>query len=174
MPGNCYSNISITGSYTFSPGVYYVRGNGTTGSCGGGGPQFSISGNGTLTGTGVTIVLFNGAILCMMGTPNVTLSAPTSGTWKGILFWQDKASTPLCSTGSTCSNIAGTVNAVLTGALYFPHDNIAFNGTSSSTCTVLIANTVTFAGTPTMSAAGCAAAGVTPPTNAGGPIVLVE
>lgn len=177
QPNGCYTEISITGNYTFTANsVYYVKGNGTTTNCSttpalG---QFSITGNGTITGSGVTIVLFNGAVLCMAGNAQVTLSAPTSGTWQGTLFWQDKTSTPLCSTGSTCSNIAGTVNAVLTGALYFPHDNIAFNGTSSSTCTVLIANTVSFAGTPNMSAGGCAAAGVTPPTNAGGPIVLVE
>jgi hypothetical protein len=166
--GNCYQGISITGNQAIPGGVYYVSGDGLTMRS----AQFAISGNGNVTGTDVTIVLFKGADVSIMGTPTVTLSAPTSGTWKGILFWQDKTSTPMCPT-STCSTIAGTVNAVLTGALYFPKDNFSFAGTSSSTCTVLIANTISFQGTPKMSASSCAAAGVTPPTTSG-PIVLLE
>jgi hypothetical protein len=169
MPGNCYKGISLTGSHTFIEGVYYVAGTGTIGST-----QFAISGNGMVTAAGgVTIVLFNGADVSITGTPTVTLSAPTSGTWQGILFWQDKASTPLCPGGSTCSTITGTATTTLTGALYLPQDNFSFSGNSGSTCTVLIANTVSFQGTPAMSAAGCAAAGVTPPTTSS-TVVLVE
>jgi Putative Flp pilus-assembly TadE/G-like len=170
-PGNCYKGISITGSYTFSAGVYYVAGSGSLNS-----NSFSISGNGTVTGTGVTIVLFNGANVSISGNTTVTLTAPTSGTWQGILLWQDKTSTSPCTATSGCTSdsFTGGSASSLTGALYFPHGNVDFGGNSGSNCTVLIANTVTFHGTPTMSASGCAAAGVTPPTNASGPIALVE
>jgi hypothetical protein len=125
-PGGCYKGISITGSYMFSPGVYYVAGTGTAGSA-----QFSISGNGTVTGTGVTIVLFNCANVNISGTTTVQLTAPTSGTWRGILFWQDKASTPCCTSDSFTGGSASS----FTGALYFPHGNVDLGGNSGSTCT---------------------------------------
>jgi hypothetical protein len=158
----CYSSISITGNAVLpSNSVFYVSGG-----------LFSISGNGTVTGNNDTIVLFNNASVSITGGPNVTLTAPTVGPWKGILFWQDKASTscPPC----TSDTISGGAATALTGALYFPHGNVDFGGNNTSNCTVLIANTVTFHGTPAMSAAGCAAAGVTPPTNGSGAIALVE
>jgi hypothetical protein len=166
-PGNCYNGITINGNYNFSAGVYYVAGNGALNS-----NPFSISGNGNVTGNGVTIVLFNGSDVSITGNTNVTLTAPTVGPWKGILFWQDKATTscPPC----TSDTISGGAATALTGALYFPHGNVDFGGNNTSNCTVLIANTVTFHGTPAMSAAGCAAAGVTPPTNGSGAIALVE
>jgi hypothetical protein len=155
-PGNCYQGISITGSYTFSPGVYYVAGSGSVNT-----NSFAISG--TVNGTGVTIVLFNGANVDISGTAIVSLSAPTSGTWKGILFWQDNASTPCPA--CTSESFTGGSASNYTGALYFPHGNVDFGGNSGSSCTVLIANTVTFDGTPTMDSSGCAAIGVTPPIN---------
>jgi Flp pilus assembly protein TadG len=169
--GNCYKGIAITGSYTFGAGVYYVAGTGSLNS-----NSFTISGSGTVTGTGVTIVLFNGANVSISGSTTVTLTAPTSGTWQGILFWQDKTSTSPCSATSGCTSdsFTGGSASSFKGALYFPHGNVDFGGNSGSNCTVLIANTVTFHGTPTMSASGCAAAGVTPPTNANRPIALVE
>jgi hypothetical protein len=164
--GSCYSSILITGNAALGAGVYYVSGG-----------LFSISGNGSVTGNNVTIVLFNNASVSITDTPNVQLSAPTAGTWKGILFWQDKASTscPPC-TSDTISGTAAT--SFLTGALYFPQGNFTFAGNNTSNCTVLIANTVTFQEnpgiTPMLNAAGCAAAGVTPPSNGSGAIALVE
>jgi Flp pilus assembly protein TadG len=170
-PGNCYNGITINGSYNFSAGVYYVAGNGALNS-----NPFAISGNGNVTGNGVTIVLFNGSDVSITGGVNVTLTAPNAGIWQGILFWQDKASTTPCTplVGCTSDTISGGAATDLTGALYFPHGNVDFGGNNTSNCTVLIANTVTFHGTPAMSAAGCAAAGVTPPTNGSGAIALVE
>jgi len=158
----CYSSISITGNAAFpSNSVFYVSGG-----------LFSISGNGTVTGSNVTIVLFNNAHISITGNTNVQLTAPNAGPWKGILFWQDKASTacPPC----TSDTISGGAATALTGVLYFPHGNADFGGNNTSNCTVLIANTVTFHGTPALSAAGCAAAGVTPPTNGSGAVALVE
>jgi hypothetical protein len=163
----CYNNISITGGGSIPSGTYFIQGTGTKQSA-----FLSISGTGTVTGTGVTFVLFKGADVNISG--DVTLSAPTSGPWQGILFWQDKDTTPDCGTGSFCDSFTGGSTSSLTGALYFPGGNVDFSGNSGSTCTVLIANNVEFHGTPTMSASGCIAAGVTPPTNASGAIVLVE
>ncbi len=162
-PGNCYSGISITSTVTLAAGVYYISGG-----------QFSVTGHGNVTGSGVTIVLFNSASVNIAGQASVTLSAPTSGTWQGVLFWQDAASSPCNSTTCPSIGVAGNGTIDLTGALYFPHGNVSFTGNSGSNCTVLIANTVAFAGNAFMSASQCAADGVTTPTNASGPIALVE
>jgi hypothetical protein len=160
----CYSSISITANAVLpSNSVFYVSGG-----------LFSISGNSTVTGSNVTIVLFNGAHVNISGNTTVTLNAPTAGTWKGILFWEDSATTPACGLGNFCDSFTGGAASSFTGALYFPKGNVDFGGNSGSNCTVLIANTVEFHGTPTLSAAGCAAAGVTPPTNGSGAIALVE
>jgi hypothetical protein len=157
-PG-CYTSISITSNVVLAAGVYYINGG-----------SFSVTGHVVVTGTGVTIVLFNSATVNIAGQANVTLSAPTSGAWQGVLFWQDAASSPCCTTDSVAGN--GSIN--LTGALYFPHGNVSFTGNSGSNCTVLIANTVTFAGNGFMSASACAADGVTTPSNPSGPVALVE
>ena len=138
LPANngCYSSVSITGNAVLpSNSVFYVSGG-----------LFSISGNGTVTGNQVTVILFKNASVSITGGPNVTLTAPTAGASKGILFWQNKASTscPPC----TADTISGGAATALTGALYFPHGNVDFGGNNTSNCTVLIANTVTFHGTP--------------------------
>src|SRR5205823_1805068 len=64
-------------SLTLSAGVYYIENGLQLGA------QTSIS------GTGVTIFLKSGSVN-MTGGASVTLSAPSSGTWQGILFYQDR------------------------------------------------------------------------------------
>ncbi len=119
-----------------NPGVYIFSGG-----------SFNIGGGTTLTGTGVTIVLTgtgtNYTTVSLGGGASVTLSAPTTGTTAGMLFFQDpKAPT----TGS--NNFAGGATETLTGALYFPSQTLVYsNGTTSTaTCTQLVALKVQFTG----------------------------
>jgi hypothetical protein len=92
--------------------------------------------------------------------------------WLSVWCVRQHASTtcPAC----TSDTISGGAATALTGALYFPHGNVDFGGNNTSNCTVLIANTITFHRTPALSPAGCALAGVTPPTNGSGAIALLE
>ena len=52
------------------------------------------------------------------------LSAPTSGIWKGILFYQDPE-----VTSTRNSILSGTASMELAGVVYFPTTEILFSGT---------------------------------------------
>ncbi|HEY2760190.1 MAG TPA: DUF11 domain-containing protein [Pirellulales bacterium] len=103
-PGT-YAGILISGNAKVNllPGVYVLKGSG-----------LRVLGNGQFTGTGVTI--YNapknaaGEILITPGA-TVALSAPTSGTFKNIVLFQDRASTvPIVLSGGHI-NLAGKVYA---------------------------------------------------------------
>lgn len=70
------------------------------------------------------------------------LSAPTSGTYKGILFFQARGNTNAANLAKNNSD-----NMTLSGALYFPSASIAVknnNGTSSNDCTMIVAQSLDF------------------------------
>ncbi len=141
--------------YTPGPGTYcgFSLGNGMNAQLSSGtyiinGGTFSIQGGSTLTATGgVMIYLTGGATMNIANGSTVTLSAQTSGSYQGILFYQDRTMT---SPGS--STIAGGANLNLTGSLYFPHALLNINnGTSTSvssggTTTAIVADMVDFQG----------------------------
>ena len=83
-----YTKISVSGNahLTLNPGVYLIAGGG-----------FTVSGNASLTGNGVTI--YNAGSnypnsggyfksIALSGNGDVSLSAPTSGTYTGVLIFQ--------------------------------------------------------------------------------------
>jgi hypothetical protein len=71
---------------------------------------------------------------------NLTLNAPTTGTYAGILFYEKD--------GLSDSNFVfdDSVSETLTGLIYLPSRNITFNSTSNETTPgiTLIANTAIF------------------------------
>jgi hypothetical protein len=134
-PGVYCGGITIgnVNSVVFSPGVYVLDGGGMKLGYGGG-VSGGVTGTGVSfynTGTNATyaaIQIINGA--------NSTLSAPTSGSMAGLLFYQDPSLNPGISTATT-SAFAGGVNLILAGSMYFVNTAINFsNGTSSSTSSV--------------------------------------
>ena len=145
-PGVYCGGISLgnVGAVTFNPGVYILNGGGMN--LGGSG---GISGGVTGTNVGffdtgtntsyVGITIANGV--------NPTLSANTSGSMEGLLFYQDPNLTPAVSS-TTTSSFAGGSSLVLAGSLYFLTTPINFsNGTSSSTSSVgMVVYDVTFTG----------------------------
>ncbi len=79
-----------------------------------------------------------------------SLSAPGSGTYAGILFFQDRNYVSTLSTDA--STINGSTPASYTGALYFPGTNLTYSGTPSSvTPSLLIAWQITIAGQTSLS-----------------------
>ena len=131
-PGTYCAGITIDASShaTFNPGLYIVSGG-----------DLKVSGNlAYASGSGVTFYVVSGGVV-LQGGPNVDLAAPTSGTWEGMLFYQDRADT----NGATLS---GGSNANLTGVLYFPSASVTYSGGSggSSPYTVIVADTATFSG----------------------------
>ncbi len=112
---------------TFSAGTYNLGSGG-----------LSISG-GTIHGTGVTFIS-TGTISVTGGTIN--LSAPTSSTYKGILFWD---------TTTANTTIAGGSGSTFDGAIYVPNSLLKYAGNSSgSGYTIIAAGSVEFTGTSTV------------------------
>ena len=90
-PGTYCNQISMnTGNLTLNPGVYILQGG------------IDIGGNATLTnntaggdGSGGVMLYTTGVSsnVNVHGTPTVTLNAPNTGTYKGVVMWQDQNDT---------------------------------------------------------------------------------
>lgn len=149
-PGTYCGGISITGgNYTFMPGEYIMRGGG-----------LSITG-GTVTGTGVSFYL-TGALsgppatvygpVTIAGNATVQFSAPSSGTYASILFFQDR-SLNMENMPKFNSTISGCSGSNFNGVMYFPTSNVSYTGCSSASTmnTAIIAWSLKIAGTPNIS-----------------------
>ena len=132
LPGTYCSGLSIKGAVTLEPGTYVITGG-----------DLKINASAALQGDGVTIYLAPDASVSINGNAYVNLSAPTSGTYSGILFFGDRASTA----GTATFN--GTADSQLTGALYFSNQEVKYNGnfTGLSGCTQVVAKTIDWGGT---------------------------
>jgi hypothetical protein len=114
-PGTYVGGIQITGSgpVTFLPGVYFMEGGG-----------FSVSGQGSVSGTGVVIINAPTApsdTISITGQGSVTLTAPTSGAFQGVVMFQNpNSSNPVQFTGQ------GAVT--LTGVVYVPDAPVSITG----------------------------------------------
>jgi hypothetical protein len=135
-PGKYCGGIQISGgTVTFEPGLYVIAGR-----------EFRASGNSTLEGSGVTFFLTSGsggyATLDLTSTV-IDLTAPTSGAYKGLLFFQDRE-TP----DDTANQLAGTATLRLQGVIYMPTVELSFAGGSnaSAPAALLIARKIRFVG----------------------------
>ena len=97
------------------------------------------------------------------GGATVTMEAQTTGSYAGLLFYQDD-DTPLSPPSN--QTIAGGTSIDLTGALYFPKGYVNYTGgatTGSGSCTQIIAQTVTFSSVADMNI-NCSGSGMSPVT----------
>jgi hypothetical protein len=162
-PGVYCGGISMGsgGTVAMNPGVYYINGG-----------SFSVGGGIAVTGTGVTIVLTgsgsNYATVSIANGTSVTLSAPTTGPTKGLVFYGDPAAPT-----TNVNTIAGGASLSLTGAMYFPTETVSYsNGSSTNaTCTQLVAWRMSFTGGASFNS-NCGSAGVS--AIGGAPSQLVE
>ena len=166
-PGVYCGGINLTAQsvVTMTPGTYILnRG------------DFKVGGQTIVTCScpnpedGVTIILTSSGSAADIGNvdiaagANVTLRAPSGATaeYRGLLFYQDRRA-PLGATNSNKFN--GGANMNLHGAVYVPQQGVQFSGNNSATtCTQIVARTVTFIGNSMISNTGCQAAGVAPVT----------
>src|SRR5207237_3103630 len=104
-PGTYCGGISVSNAtVTFSPGLYILAKN-TNNSAGVG--LTSSGGNTHLLGTGVTFYIDSGQIN-VNGGQLVDFSAPTTGTWESILFFQSRANVLRATlTGGSTMNLEG-------------------------------------------------------------------
>lgn len=126
-PGVYCGAIILNGqsSLTMNPGVYVLK------------SGITVNGGSSLTGNGVTLYNQSGS-LTLNGSSGITLTAPESGPWQGILIFQDRGN-------SSSATLNGGSELRLTGAMYFPNAQLTLNGGSSSdgaTTTIVVRNLV--------------------------------
>ncbi len=139
QPG-CYSSFTVKGTANLQPGTYYINGG-----------SIDFNSGAVINCSGCTFVLSNSdpsstatiGGITMNGTATLNLSAPSSGTYKGLIFDQDRRAT----SGNTIK-INGDSNSFLQGAMYFPTSNFTYNGNSGqiTNCLQIVAKDVTFTG----------------------------
>ena len=141
-PGVRYCSMSLSGTRTLPAGDYFIDGG-----------TFRINANAHISGTGVTFHLLNGATADFNGSAEINFSAPTAGARKGMLFMSNST--------SGVNRFNGTANSHLTGALYFPENEVQFNGNFSgaSGCMQIVAELIDYTGSSTFST-DCTAQGL--------------
>jgi len=117
-----YPGLTISGgTVTFNPGIYFIDGMG-------GGKKLNLKNTATVLGDGVMFYLYNTAQLNIANTATtVTMSAPTSGTYRGIWLFQERANTKN-------PTVSGTATVNVDGTIYVsaPGTKLTFSGGSSS------------------------------------------
>lgn len=131
QPGIYTTAFSSNCDYTLAAGTYILKGGG-----------ISLQGNSSMTASGVTLFLTNSnypasggscATLALNGNNQTTLSAPTSGTYAGMLIWQDSVCTGALSIG-------GNGQIASTGTIYAPSASVVGNGSNAQvTCSQIVA-----------------------------------
>ena len=129
--------LNAKADVTLNPGIYFLdRG------------SLSVNGSAAMHGTGVTLVFTsstgsNWATATINGGAVVNLTPPTTGPTAGIVMFGDRRA-PL----GTSFQFNGGSSQYLGGAVYLPRADVSYAGgaSSSSSCTQLIASTVSFKG----------------------------
>lgn len=134
-PGTYCNGLSLSGNVTLQPGVYVIQGG-----------DLKVNANANVSGNGVTIYLAGASRVSMNGNATVSLSAPTSGTYSGVLMYGDRTGTG----GQSTFN--GTADSLLTGALYFPKQQVNYLGNFSGVngCTQVVADLIQWSGNSTI------------------------
>lgn len=119
-PGTYCGGITVSSNspVTFQPGVYILQGN------------LNVSGSGGILGNGVTFYFSSGS-LEVSGTPNVDLVAPTTGTYAGVLIFQNQSDT-------TAMVLSGDSTSVYQGAIYAPGGSVTLSGNGNDAAYTIV------------------------------------
>ncbi|MFI5386894.1 MAG: MBG domain-containing protein, partial [Fimbriimonadales bacterium] len=134
-----YSQIKVSGNarLTMTAGVYIIEGGG-----------FTVSGKAKVTGLGVTIYNTSNSgggygSVTVNGNGTVSLTAPTSGPYAGILIFQDRNDTRALS-------FTGNARLTLSGTIYAEKAELAESGhaeiVSTSTPVSIVVDTMAISG----------------------------
>ena len=135
-PGNYTigGKLSDTGSssMSFGSGVYIVGGN------------LTLTGSGTISGSGVTF--YTEGSSSVAGGSNLSLTAPTSGSYSGVLFFQARNDV-------NSLTVAGGSGTIVQGILYAPAAAVTLSGGSTGAAMSLdiVSDTLTVTGNGTFS-----------------------
>jgi hypothetical protein len=138
-PGTYCNGITISGAtiVTFNPGTYILMGGG-----------LNVTGSSVIKGSGVTFFVTQGlgysyGPISISSSVVATLSAPTTGSYYGILVYQDRG----IGTGKAANTVTGASSSSLEGVLYFPTTALTLSGAEAGgNCLIVIADTITLTG----------------------------
>lgn len=138
----CVSEINVQGQLKLGSATYVIDGG-----------SFDLGSGANISCDGCTIVLTNSdpSPTATIGDVDINaqakavMTSPTSGAFKGVLFYQDRRA---ISGASAVNRINGTSESVFSGAMYFPKQHLQVNGTAglSFNCAQFVAWTVEFSG----------------------------
>lgn len=154
-PGVYTAPFTITGGedVTMDPGIYVFEGG------------FTDTGGGTLTATGVTMYMTcagytttntepcvsgssSDASISLGGSTTYDISAPSSGTYTGIVIMADPNNT-------AAMTLSGTSSDTINGTIYAPSEPISISGDSTSSTgysidSIIVANSIAVSGNGTV------------------------
>jgi Flp pilus assembly protein TadG len=133
----CYNGLSFTNgapTVTLNPGLYIINGPNS----------LNVASGTTLNGTGVTFYFVNNASFTISNGATLNLSAPTSGAYSGLLFYQDV-------NDSSADTFTGGSSGALNGIFYLPAAPLTLQNGSSTTFNVdLVVRSLTMTGAATL------------------------
>lgn len=158
QPGVYCGGLTLNGgaTVTLAPGVYIIDKG-----------DFTMHGNSTLQGNGVTIILTSSSTINQIGNiiidggATLNLTAPPTGPYAGMVFWQDGR-----AADSNKDNFTGGSGMNITGAIYTPSQTVNYSGgntTGGNGCTQLIAKDIIISGNSEFDN-NCSGIGVSPIT----------
>jgi len=151
-PGYYKGGIKFNGgsNATLLPGIYVVDG-------------FQVTSTSTVTGTDVMIYNTGNGMkdIDIHGTATVNLTAPRSGTYQNILFFNTRGAP---NTSVYAGTVNGSSQSYYEGVVYFPSVALNYGGSSYTQIhrAMLIADTIKLAGTPDLDITSWAAVGRPP------------
>lgn len=137
----CVSDIDVNGTLVLGSATYVIDGG-----------NFSAGAQANISCTGCTIILTNSdggsahiGTVDMNGSATINMSAPTSGTYDGLLFYQDRRAT---TSDTIVNKINGNSSSLMTGGFYFPNQQLQLNGNAGLdfSCAQFVSYVIEFAG----------------------------
>jgi Flp pilus assembly protein TadG len=142
----CIGDANLAGNVTFPANSTIIIDGG----------QLNIGAQANVTCSGCTFVLSSRTAATdpssignvdINGGATLNLSSPSTGTYKGILVYQDRRAVNGTDANHQ-SRLNGNSSSVLQGAFYFPNQQVTFNGAAGMTtdCLQLVARKVYYSG----------------------------
>jgi Flp pilus assembly protein TadG len=136
-PGTYCGSFTVNGGgVTLQPGNYYFQN-----------VTVSISSNASLSGSGVFLFLDAGSSFSHTASGSMNLSAPTSGTYAGVVIFHSRQSY------KKSNKITGSPDFILDGTIYMPTHDLTLGGTGTinnvAKAGYVIADTFTYNGSST-------------------------
>ena len=140
----CYTSLTVKGTLTLPNLPVYISGG-----------NVQVNSGAHLTGASTTLVMTNISTASdatigtvdLNGGATISLTAPDTGNFAGIGIYQDRRA--IDPGGASQNKINGNSSSKFQGAMYFPKQQVTFNGTAgiNTTCMQLVVRRVVFTGT---------------------------